>query len=202
MDHLYGSPFYMINNGSSTWSAFQQLLTKETYQTDSLTGQWFSLVNKYAPNSDNYRKAIFQNTRNLLEKIPSQIKPERKGLIRVSTIEEGVDTCFLDIKCYGEGKALVHVLQDLLYKKFAKDGAMLYSRGGYGFYHPNIIKFLNGFDENVSYATLRVTLGIDPKDNERILSCLKEAYKFAKNLQKSNTFLASPLSQKTNDQGV
>ncbi len=184
MDHVYGSPFYMVNNRAAIWETFDQLYTRETYKTDSLTRQWFCLANKYVPNSDIYRKAIFQNTRALLDNIPKALLPENKGAIIVSRVAKDVETGFIDIKCFGErSQGMAYALQELLYRRFTAQGAILYSRAGYGYFHPNLVKFMNGFDNQVRYATLRITLGIDPRDNEILLAFLEDAVKLAEEIK-------------------
>ncbi len=176
MDHVYGSPYFMLNNGDPKWKSFDMLKTSEAFKSDALSRQWFCLTNKYALTSDAYRKAIFENTRYLLDRVPAELLPENEGKIRISQASDSVDSCFIDIKCYGnESFSLAHQLQQRLYDRFIQQGTMLYSRAGYGYYHANLVKFMNGYDEEVNYKTLRITPGINPQENKILLAFFQDA---------------------------
>lgn len=168
MDHQYGSPFYMTNNGHSKWKRFEELMTQEVYKTDLLSTQWFCLSNKYASQEiDAYRDLIFTNTRKILDRIPSSLKPGNHPQIKVSTVDKGMDCCFIDIKTMGENaNHISEKLKHRLYQKFAEKNKKMHTRGGYGYYAPNICFF----PEHV----IRINPGADQRDAELIIEFLEE----------------------------
>lgn len=176
MDNVYGSPVYIVNNEAKTKRSFDFLFNRDAYKTDPLSKQWFCLLNKYVPHSDNYQRTIFKNAKAVLSHVPHALQPEQKGVIRVSTVADDSETFFVDLKCYGPfSSSLAYELQERLFKRFADRSATIYSRGGYGYYHPNLVKFMKGFDESQSYTTLRISLGINPDDNALLIEFLHEA---------------------------
>jgi hypothetical protein len=183
MDHVYGSPFYVIHNQTEVGQKFEKLTKQEAFQTDSLSHQWFCLMNQSISHPDEYRRAIFQNARALLDKVPDSLQHEKKGIIRVARAAPDVETCFIDIKCFGKmSESIALELQQRLYDKFADHEAIVHTRAGYGSFHPNLVKFKQGLDDE-PYTTLRITLGIDPKDNEILAEFLLDAAHLAKELE-------------------
>lgn len=166
MDNYYGSPFYMVNNGKAQWDAFKALRTEEAYQTDPLSIQWFCLVNKYAPSMlDLYRSAIISNSRNLLDRVPEELKSAGSPL-RISTVDSEMSPAFLDLKIVDLRYIDKYIVEEIFYKKMIAEGRKVHSRGSFGFYHPNF-NFIDA-------TTLRINPGLDPKDNEIIVEVLKE----------------------------
>jgi hypothetical protein len=179
MDEYYGSRWFMINNGAEHWNPFTVLSSHEAFKTDLLTTQWFCLANKYSPNGlDVYRKAIFDNTKAILKQVPEILLPGGNPLIKVCKVAEGMEPCFLDIKCYGDNsEELLHQLEGYLYKIFTERNVKIHSRGGYGYFNPNINLFTQGLDRNkgVKYVTMRLHPGINPEENELFIDFLQFA---------------------------
>lgn len=177
MDNYYGSPWYMINNGMNHWKSFDILLSEEAFKTDELSKQWFCLANKYAPKQqDFYRKALFENTKEILKHVPKVLLPGGNPLIKVCTVAEGMEPCFLDIKCYGEHSiSLVDQLEKTLYKIFTKSNVKIHSRGGYGYINPNINLFIEGLDcsSEVKYSTMRLHPGINDQEIDLYIQFLQ-----------------------------
>ncbi len=170
MDNYYGSPFYMINNGEKQWEAFKALKTEEVFNTDPLSKQWFCLLNKYAPQQlDDYRALIFKNSREIINKIPAELKDPNSPVI-VSTVDSGMDPAFIDIKVLG--KMDYRTIETIFYNKMMEAGRKVHSRGSFGFYHPNF-----NFIPDVNHVNIRINPGLDPKDNEIIVDILKEIVK-------------------------
>lgn len=172
LDHYYGAPFYMIHNDDPCWKPFEDLLNNDLYKTDLLSTQWFCLVNKYAPKyQDLYRQLIFENTRFILNGIPNHLMPGQQPDIKVCTVSEKMNPCFIDIKVMGESaRNRARQIIQAFYQKFADQQGKIHTRGGYGFYHPNIslFPFLN---EGMS---IRINPGIDRRESELILEVFKE----------------------------
>lgn len=176
MDNYYGAPFFMVNNGAKQWEGFSQLLTAPAYQTDPISLQWFSLVNKYAPESlDAYRKMIFDNTKAILAQVPEALKPksDENQRVRISTVEGGMEASFIDIKIRGNNPTKIKdILEKELYKRFAERGSKIHSRGSFGFYHPNINVIADPTDNKP--RNLRINPGLNPEDNEIIIEFLRD----------------------------
>lgn len=176
MDNYYGSPFYMVNNGSSHWKAFDVLMHDEVYKADSLSTQWFCLVNEYASEYlDNYRRLIFQNTREILKNVPEVLKPgaKKNQRIRVNTIDEKIDSCFIDIKLTGRFHRLRgYAILAHFYKKCLEMGIKSHSRASFGFFHPNSTIFL--FNAHRDSSTVRINPGLNQDENAVIIDYLKD----------------------------
>lgn len=171
VDNYYGSPFYIVNNGNLKWSVFDNLITSPAHKTDPLSMQWFCLSNKYALDSmENYRKEIFKNAKNILSQIPRELTPAAGKSEWVSTCDENMEASFIDIKLVGSLIDSSEV-KELFLQEFSTSGSMAYSRSSFGFYHPNIniIPTLEGEGQNV-----RINPGLDPKDNDKIISVLNK----------------------------
>jgi len=171
MDNYCGAPLFMIHNSSSIWEPFDTLLNDPVLQTDRLSLNWFCLAYKHAAKDlELYRKYTFNNTRNLLCKIPAKFK-EQNARYRVVPIAEDADAAFIDVKITGPlhniraGVLVGGILQMRCFEKKYP----LFNRLSLGFYHPN---FFIIFEENVT--TLRLTLGLDPIEVDIFEECFKE----------------------------
>lgn len=181
MDHFYGSPWFMINNGAKHWKSFNVLTTNEAFQTDPISAQWFCLANKYALRElDDYRKAIFDNAKIILKHVPENLLPGNNEKIKVCRVAKGMEPAFLDIKCFGDQSAgCIHKLERLLYQLFTEKNLKIHSRGGYGYFNPNINLFLEGLErgKGIRYATMRLHPGINHEENELFVKFLQQAEK-------------------------
>ena len=173
MDNYYGAPFCSIHNDDDKWKVFSSLWTSEAHRTDFYSLQWFCLSNKYASTEiDEYRRAIFENTRALLNKIPFKLLPGSNPSIKICTCSLDVDSCFIDIKISGENSvALLSRLKERLFQIFAEEDGKIHMRGGYGFYHPNVTFFIKPQEMG---CTIRINPGLDEKENNLILRFLQE----------------------------
>lgn len=172
MDNYYGSPYYMVNNGGPQWDAFNGLKTQDAFKTDPLSMQWFCLANKYAPQQlDDYRALIFKNSREILNKIPEELKDPASPVI-VSTVDNNMEPAFIDIKIVDRYKMNRERIETLFYDKMMGEGRKAHSRGSFGFYHPNLNSII---DEE--HITIRINPGLDPKDNDIIVEVLKDIVK-------------------------
>lgn len=162
MDNYYGSPFCMINNRGSQWEEFNGLKTKKAFETDRLSHQWFCLSNKYAP-LDDYRKIIFENAKKILASLPPELIPGNNPLIKVATVSENAETCYIDLKV--TNPLLVNRIEEKFYTHFINNGMKIHTRGGYGFFDTNISFFQN---------TIRIAPGLDPKAVNLITECLND----------------------------
>jgi hypothetical protein len=176
LDSYYGAPFWMVNNGAKTWEAFDALRSHEAYQTDPLTLQWFCLANKYAPQQlDLYKKQIFDNTREILDHIPEELKPDGSPdqQIRINTVDKQMLPAFIDIKILNDTpEKTSQKIQQLLYRKFGEQGLKIHSRGSFGFYHPNF-NIIASIDDKRP-RNVRINPGLNPKENALILEFIKE----------------------------
>lgn len=186
MDHFYGSSWYMLNNGEKQWDSFNVLSESQAFQADYLSLQWFCLAHKYTPEFlDLYRKAIFENTKEVLLQVPKVLLPGGNSRIKVCQVEKGMEPCFLDIKCYGDNpEKTVLKLKKYIFSLFAERNIKIHTRGGYGYFHPNVVLFMEGLDKdkNVRYTTMRLHPGINPKENGLIVELLKEAERMVSDL--------------------
>ena len=177
MDNYYGSPFYMVNNGTKHWEPFNSLLNNPVHKTDSLSQQWFCLSNEFAADSiDQYRQVIFENTKEIMKQIPKKLLPTGKASqkLRVSTFDKEIEPCFIDLKIVGFGHQLkTRLMIAHFYKKCDEHGIKAFRRPGFGFYHANIT-FVAGENDSTS---IRINPGLDPKENAVILEYLNEISK-------------------------
>lgn len=178
MDHHYGSPFYMVNNGEACWKPFENLTTHAIHKTDLLSAQWFCLVNKYAPEAtDDHRRAIFANTDRILANVPENLKPGNRSPVKVCTVEKGTDQCFIDIKITGEkANQITEDLKQHLYQKFAENNARIHTRGGYGYCNPNVC-FFSFPDPAIHGGTMRINPGLDHRETQLIIEFLQDTAK-------------------------
>ncbi len=170
MDNYCGAPFYMIHNRDSKWAAFDSLTNDLILQTDRLSLNWFCLAYKtVAPHLEQYRKQIFDNTRALLDKVPSRLF-DAQSQYRIVHVEPDADATFVDIKISGafhqlRGSALVG---GSLYVRCMEGGHPIFYRPSIGFYHPNFTMIF-GKDN----TTIRLTLGLDPTQVDVLAKCFE-----------------------------
>jgi hypothetical protein len=176
MDSYYGAPFYIVNNGSSRWKAFNDLTTRDTYKTDPTSLQWFALANKYAAKQmDGYRKLIFQNCRKVLNQVPVQLQPTNNSKVWVCEVDQTMDPAFIDIKVVGENPgAFRPYLTNELLSTFKKHGMEMYTRASFGFFHCN----LNVMPTSDGIGlTFRINMGLDPKEVDLVVEVLQKIAK-------------------------
>lgn len=167
MDNHYGSPFIVINNGSSYWKQLNAPLFRKDFQTDSLSMQWFCLVYKYAfKELEWYKRKMFINTQDLIKRIPEEYYSNEK--INSATFGVDVLTTFIHIKTKLGREPIV----DTFKRKFDERDVKCYKdRSSFGFIHPNITIF--------GITNVRINPGLNPKDNEIIEEYLKELIKMS-----------------------
>lgn len=169
MDHFYGSPFYIINNGAGHWKSFDKLFTEEVHKTDHLSTQWFCLLHEFASKSvDEFRHLFFKNTKNIIQNLPEKLF-SKKRKITVSKVDEKTDLTFIDVKIKGIfnkiiGSLLVSYFQ--FYAVVCKVKASI--RGSFGFLHPNVTLIFSS-----DATTLRLHPGIPQSDNQPIIKFLQ-----------------------------
>lgn len=178
MDNYYGSIFYTVNNNSKKWESFNKQMSLDSYKTDPLSMQWFSLSFKYALDAlDDYRRAIFNNARAILDKVPPTLnqKPGKKGADQtfvVSAVDPKMNPSFIEIKIHGYAPLeKAERLQAVLFKKFTDKGAKIHQRVSFGFFHPNLNIIPHPTDE--SFCSFRINPGLSPEDNAIIIDFLK-----------------------------
>lgn len=176
IDNYYGSTFYMVNNGASHWNSFKHLEKRPSLKIDSLSRQWFCLCTKYAADAlEGYRRLIFQNTRYVLDRIPSTLAPGalQKQILRVNKVYQDMTPCFVDLKVLGNPQEQEKVSSELFLKFFEEMGKrkiMVYSRASFGFYHQNFAVF-GPLDDKA--RTVRLNPGINPEENEALVGYFK-----------------------------
>ena len=180
MDNYYGAPFYLVNNGDKKWEVFDALFTHPSHEVDSLSAQWFCLATKYAADSlSNYKKLIFNNTRDILNKIPSSLQSNFNKNMRVNPVHPDMQPSFIDLKVLKPPKEQEKVSCDIkkIFQKMLIERNMeAYSRGSFGFYLCNFAVF--GFLDNKA-RTIRVNPGINPEDNNKIVDFFKGLSSFS-----------------------
>lgn len=173
MDNYYGAPYFIVNNGSKDWDSFN-LLKEEAHQTDSLSLQWFCLANRYIPKlMDEYRKIIFSNTREILNHIPPSLKSNSNSQkVRVNSIDQNVDPCFIDMKL--ANRSVVDKVVDSFFNKCMEKGIKHHMKGSFGFYHANILSILT---QGLREATTRINPGLNPAENAVLIEFFEEIAK-------------------------
>lgn len=172
MDNYCGAPFFIIHNQDPKWASFDTLLTDPVLQTDRLSINWFCLAfQNTAPYLELYRKNIFDNTRAVLEKIPSSLYSENNPYYRVIPIDADAEASFIDIKIFGPMSAVRGGLLVGMYctLKCMEEGHPLLFRPSIGFYHPNLAVLFG-----TNCTTVRLTLGLDPSQVDIIANCLSK----------------------------
>ncbi|MBS0652881.1 MAG: hypothetical protein JSR39_05050 [Verrucomicrobia bacterium] len=171
MDNYCGAPFTMTRSKDEKWACFDTLLNDPALQTDSLSMNWFCLAYKAAtPYIEWYRKQIFDNTREVLNRIPKRLYSKTNEYFRVIPIDQDADPTFLDIKIFGRFHAfraelLVGVHTTL---KCMEAGFPLLFRPGIGFHHPNLAVLYG-----TECSTVRLTIGLDPAQIDVVVRCLE-----------------------------
>lgn len=169
MDHFYGSPFYIINNGAGHWKPFDKLLTEEVHQTDNLSAQWFCLLYEFAAESvDAFRHQFFMNNRKILQNVPEKLFSKERR-ITVSRVDAQAELTYIDVKIKG---IFNNVIASLLVAYFLFH-AVVYKvkasiRGSFGFVHPNVTLIFSN-----DSTTLRLHAGILHSDNRPIIKFLE-----------------------------
>ncbi len=171
MDNYCGAPFYMIHNKDPKWIFFDFILTDPVLQTDLLSLNWFCLAyQNAAPQLDQYRKQIFDNTRALLDSLPDRILRDSNINYRVIPVEREANAAFIDITIKGPFHRLKTeaLVAGYLTVKCLEKGFPLFYRISIGLYHTNLTKLC---DKDSS--TVRLTVGLDPSQIEVLTECLK-----------------------------
>jgi hypothetical protein len=168
MDNYCGAPFVMFHNHDTKWSTFSTLSNEPALQADQLSLNWFCLAYKYAASElELYRKQTFENTKALLNAIPSRLF-DNDIRYRVIPMDQKANLAFIDLKVFGPCHQLraAFVIGGLFTVKCMESGHPLFNRSSVGFYHPNITII---FSEECS--TIRFTLGLDPSQIAPIARC-------------------------------
>ncbi len=170
MDNYSAAPFYMIHNQDAKWAAFDRLSTDPVLQTDRLSLNWFCLAyQSAAPYLELYRKQIFSNTRDFLNKIPSRLMSDKDVRYRIVPVDGDADPAFVDIKIYGPLHEIRgSLIGGLLSLKCLEQKLPMFNRPSIGFYHPN---FCLLFSEECS--TIRLTFGLEPSQVDLLTNCFK-----------------------------
>lgn len=171
MDNYAGAPFYMIHSPDPKWAPFDLLTQDPSLLTDRLSASWFCLAYQYAvPYLDQYRKTIFDNTRNLLNSVPERLF-KKTSEYRIIPVDVEALPSFIDIRVSGP----LHKLRSSalvggpLYLKCMQGGQPMFYRRTFGLYHPNF-----GMLFGDKSSTARLTLGLDPLQIELFAECLRE----------------------------
>ncbi len=171
MDHFYGSPFYLVNNGDDKrWKAFNNLFTQKVHTTDLLSTQWFCLLYEFASGyPDHFRELFFQNNRNVLDNIPKELFTEKRK-ITVSRVDAKADSTFIDVKIKGIFNKMIASLLVADFQFHAIAYRVKASiRGSFGFLHPNVTLIFSPHA-----TTLRLHAGILASDNEPMIKFLEK----------------------------
>ncbi len=170
MDNYCGAPLYMLHNTDAKWAAFDRLLTDPVLQTDRLSLNWFCLAyQNAAPQLEGYRKQIFDNTRALLDKVPTRLLNNKNSGYRIVPVDADADLAFLDIKIYGPLHEMKGgLIGGFLTLKCMEEHHPLFYRPSLGFYHPNLSIL---FSEKCT--TIRLTLGLDPTQVDILAACFE-----------------------------
>lgn len=173
MDNYYGAPFYVVNNNDPYWRPFNSLFTREVHKTDPLSHQWFCLSTEQTQDSlEQYRKLIFDNTREILDQIPESLLPksplDNSQTIRVNTAEGEMDAAFIDIKISGNNHKLLCVkILGEFYENMLSEGVKLQTRATFGLYHPNAL--IISVNEVPNSSTIRLHPGLNPHENRAFI---------------------------------
>ncbi len=162
LDNYFGGLFYVINDGDEKWWEFSILKTHEVFQTDPLSLQFFNwMAETDFKLFDDYKRIIFDNTREILESIPTELAPESGKEVCICDFDVGVLSPFIDIKI-----ALKDDVQNLEFRMwvekrfmelFISEDKLFYRRGSFGFPHANITWI---------EPKLRINPGLDPSENK------------------------------------
>lgn len=161
LDNYYGGVFYMVNNGDAKWEHFNILKTEKIFQADELSQQFFCWMGATGlALSDRYKKQIFENTKEILKKVPVGLQPVANSEVCVCQFERNVKTPFIDIKINLSDPDKKEELRSWAQKRFIElflaEEKLVYVRGSFGFPHPNI----TWIDPK-----MRINPGVDPTEN-------------------------------------
>lgn len=177
MDNYCGAPLYMVHNKDVYWDAFDALLTDPLLQTDLLSLNWFCLAYQHtASHLDQYRKQVFNNTRALLNQLPL---PRLHHPYRIIPFATDADPTFVEIQVKGpfhQVRAGALVGGSLLVNCLTNQQP-IFTRPSLGFYHPNFT-IIFGKD----YSSVRITLGLDPRQIELLTNTLTPLINNHKNI--------------------
>jgi hypothetical protein len=167
LDHFYGSPFYIINNGADHWKPFDRLFTAEVHKTDKLSTQWFCLIYEFAADAiDQFRALFFQNHRKILQQVPDKLFSNEKRKVTVATPDENAKLTFIDVKIKGIFNKIIASLLVAYFQMHAVACEVKAAvRGSFGFLHPNVTLIFSP-----SSTSLRLHAGI--VGNEPIIAFL------------------------------
>ena len=174
-DNYYGSPYFIINNGEPKWAPFNDVFKKKIYEPDVLSQQWFCLAYQNPSSLDDYRKLIFNNTKEIMKQIPETLKHDsakyRRQDVFVSAFDNVIEPSFIDLKVkgsnfYSKSQAMVR----RFYQVCSLHGVKAYRRGSFGFNHHNI-SWIPRDKESVS---IRINAGLNPEENAAIVDFLNE----------------------------
>ncbi len=171
MDNYCGAPFSMVHSQDAKWGCFDALLTDPVLQPDRLSLNWFCLAYQTAaPQLELYRKQVFDNTRDLLNKVPSRLLNKDNTNYRIIPMEQGADLAFIDIKVSGFFHEIrtALLIGGFLTVECMENGHPIFYRPSVGFYHPN---FTILFSKECS--TVRLTLGLDPAQVDLLARCFE-----------------------------
>lgn len=170
MDNYCGAPCFMIHNEENKWAAFNSLLEEPALQSDRLSLNWFCLAYQNASEEmELYRKQIFDNTRELLNKLPPRLL-QHSTPYRIVAVQKEADPAFIDIKISGSLHQLrgAGLVGGCLFVRSLEKGHPIFNRPSFGFYHSN---FSMLFGEDCS--TIRLTLGLDPAEVDHFAECFE-----------------------------
>lgn len=173
IDNYSGAPFFTIHSSHPHWQIMDAVLKDPVLSTDPLSFNWFCLAYKYLPSHlEAYRKQIFENTRNLLNKVPSSLF-QSESSYRLIPMDGQVDPSFIDIKVKGRfhRMKIAALVGGILYLRCMQEGHPVFFRRSLGLYHPNFgILFGN------ESSTIRFTLGLDPGQVDVLASCFEKIH--------------------------
>ncbi|MCP5469514.1 MAG: hypothetical protein H7A36_03295 [Chlamydiales bacterium] len=160
LDNYYGAPYYVVNNGDAKWVEFERLKSDEVFQTDALSQQYFAwMAETGAEITDQYKSAIFDNTRRILDEVPLALLPGNSRQVCVATSDPGVKAPFIDIKITCDDEIEMDDLQRWVHTRFMEifmeEGRVVYRRGSFGFPFPNITWI---------EPSMRINPGVDPAE--------------------------------------
>lgn len=171
MDNYCGAPLIMIHNQDPKWAHFDSLLTDPVLQCDLLSVNWFCLAYKYAAlQLQLYQRQIMENTRSLLNKIPSTLLNDPAATYRVIPVAPDASPSFIDIKVVGPFHKIkgAGLIGGSLFVQSMDGGHPIFCRPSLGFYHPNFSVIFNE-----DHTTVRLTLGIDPSQVDLYAKCFE-----------------------------
>lgn len=169
-DNFYGAPFYLVNNGAKQWQKYNEISEKAVHQTDNLSLQWFTLSLGISDSLEQYRKLIFDNTRDILNAIPDNLKPAEDLTtqnIRINTVSDDMSACFIDMKVTGNmHKIKALALIGLFYQEMLAKGIKVLTRSTFGLPNPNCILFSTDIKDS---TTIRFHPGLNAQETQAFI---------------------------------